>query len=171
MLSQYKYVCISTSGSAASLPGTTCYSTLRAQHQAVVQAGAEEPQEEEDHEFWPVRVYLLVDGSIEVVIYIQVHELSAVLLGNHDVFAIVLEGHRQGLANAGYTCREVLAEDVLHTVCPCAMPTSGSGIHANNLVAMSHIYIVPCSCHTCCCAHAVPVAHTDSTCHRCNAVW
>lgn len=61
--------------------------------------------------------HLLVDCSVEVVIYIQIHILSAVLLSDHDIFTIVFEGHRQGLTNARHTCCEVLAEDVLHTVC------------------------------------------------------
>ena len=68
---------------------------------------------------------LLVDGSIEVVVYIQVHKLPAVILGHIDVFTIVLEGHSQGLANARHACCEVLAEDVFHTLCACIHPAAG----------------------------------------------
>ena len=67
-------------------------------------------------------VYLLVYGCIEVVIHVQIHKLTAVVLGHHDILTIVLQGDCQGLPNAWHSSSEVLAEHILHCFRTCSMP-------------------------------------------------
>ena len=59
-------------------------------------------------------MYLLVYGVVEVVVHIQVHKLTSVVLSDHDVLTIVLEGDCEGLPYAWHPSREVLAEHILH---------------------------------------------------------
>lgn len=75
---------------------------------------------------------LLVYGGVEVVIYIKVHKLSAVLFCDHDVFAIILQGHSQGLANAWHPCCEVLAKHILYALCACSTSKGGAEVLACN---------------------------------------
>ncbi len=91
-----------------------------------------------------VRPHLLVDGCIEVVVHIQVHKLSAVVLSDHDILAIILEGHSQRLPNARHSSSEVLTEHLLHILCTCTPPIKHEG-RLTNL----HILLLlsDCCCH------------------------
>ena len=65
-------------------------------------------------------LYLLVDGVVEVVVHIQVHKLTPVVLCHHDLLTVVLERHCQGLTNAWHPSSEVLAEHILNCARACS---------------------------------------------------
>ena len=91
-----------------------------------------------------VGAHLLVDGRIEVVVHIQVHKLSAVVLGDHDVLAVILEGHSQRLPNAWHSSSEVLTEHLLHILCTCTTASNMTNLHILLLLFLVDYYCYYC---------------------------